>query len=401
MIEILILKLLLFVGLIIAPIQTNHFFLKNSRAYSDAHKIAIYILLCGQFLNLILLFLIWPLFCLFGFLLFLRNEYKTIFSVPSVAFSIPFIFSLISSLWMVSGILDLRLLGYDPLWSLYAALHGCFLGWLFVGSIAFLYKRESRKIYLASCYLIFFCFLLVAFGINGVPYIKRLGVVGLSLILPVLIADYLFHLKVKNSSSVLFAALSFLSLVSSMILALCNEFYPGFPREIAGKSFMAMTHGILNAIITIPCLTLSLLFEKRRTLHQTKKHDSIIFFDDICVLCSRTVQILIKLDQNLRLKYSSLDGKIAKSLPSFRDKNAKESVVFWSNGVLYTRTDAVIHILITLGGIYSILGSTLKLFPLFVLDLIYDLIAKHRYQIFGKRETCFLPTKESKDRFLT
>jgi predicted DCC family thiol-disulfide oxidoreductase YuxK len=52
------------------------------------------------------------------------------------------------------------------------------------------------------------------------------------------------------------------------------------------------------------------------------------------------------------------------------------------------------------------LGGAWKAFYVFILfpapgrDFLYDLIAKSRYKIFGKRDHCMLPTPELKERFL-
>ena len=42
----------------------------------------------------------------------------------------------------------------------------------------------------------------------------------------------------------------------------------------------------------------------------------------------------------------------------------------------------------------------LKIFPTILTDFAYDIIAKNRYKIFGKREVCRIPTNEEKSKFL-
>ncbi len=149
---------------------------------------------------------------------------------------------------------DLHLLGYNRTWSFYAAIHGSFLGWMFVGCLAFLSKRiDSSKLYLSGCYLTFIFFLFVAFGIDGTPYIKPIGVIGFSFIVPLFIGLYAFSLTKENRISRYLAALSFCSIVVSMALALLNEFWVGAPRMAFGIPIMVGAHGFLNAIVTIPC----------------------------------------------------------------------------------------------------------------------------------------------------
>lgn len=269
MAEILILNCFLFVALILAPLVTKTFFLKGSKAYSLGHTISLLILLCGALLNLDHTAVIWPLFCAWGFFLYLKNESKFIFSITGLARCIPFLFSLISSIWLIAGIYDLHLLGYNKAWSFYAALHGIFLGWIFVGCLAFIAgRKKSKKIYALGCYLSLVFFLFVAFGIDGVAYIKRIGVVGFSLLMPLLIGHYLFNLKKKNKLSMALSALSLFSIFLSMTLAILNEFWIGFPKIVADVPVMVLTHGTLNAFLAVPCFFLAIKFER----HETSSH---------------------------------------------------------------------------------------------------------------------------------
>ncbi len=247
----------------LAPLMTNRFFLNNSRAYSILHAISLLALATTVVLDLKFLVVAWPLFCLFGFVLYVKVEFRSLLCVRGVATCIPYVFSLISSLWFVAGVLDLRLLGYDPIWSFYAALHGSFLGWLFVGCLAFLMKREpASNVYLYGCYVVFLFFLLIAFGIDGVPYLKPIGVVGLSFAAPLLIARYAFEFGKRNTTSLLFCLLSLASICLSMSLALLKEFGMAVPGFAFGFPVMVIVHGLLNALVVVPCFYLAIRFER-------------------------------------------------------------------------------------------------------------------------------------------
>jgi predicted DCC family thiol-disulfide oxidoreductase YuxK len=52
-----------------------------------------------------------------------------------------------------------------------------------------------------------------------------------------------------------------------------------------------------------------------------------------------------------------------------------------------------------LGGIWTLAYSFI-IIPAFIRNAIYDLVAKKRYQWFGKRDACMIPTPELKERFL-
>ena len=67
---------------------------------------------------------------------------------------------------------------------------------------------------------------------------------------------------------------------------------------------------------------------------------------------------------------------------------------------LLVRSDAVLFVLTQLGGLWRALALVLKLLPHSLRDFGYNIIARRRYRIFGRSETCILPAPENRDRFL-
>jgi len=55
----------------------------------------------------------------------------------------------------------------------------------------------------------------------------------------------------------------------------------------------------------------------------------------------------------------------------------------------------------TLGGGYKLLRMFLSVFPLAVLNLSYDFIARNRYHLFGKRVSCLIPSDETSNLFIS
>ena len=125
---------------------------------------------------------------------------------------------------------------------------------------------------------------------------------------------------------------------------------------------------------------------------------TIIFFDGICNLCNFTVNLLIDLDKKNNLLYSSLQSEFAKQ--TLKTDQSLDSVLVLKNGKIYKKSNAVFEILSSLGGAYKI-ALLFKFLPSFFLDWIYDLIAKNRYKLFGKTESCKIPTSELKAKFLS
>ena len=63
---------------------------------------------------------------------------------------------------------------------------------------------------------------------------------------------------------------------------------------------------------------------------------------------------------------------------------------FKKGAQLYTKSQAVTRILNELNGIYPLLSKILNILPVCLMDRMYDLVAKYRYQMFGKSNSCFL-----------
>lgn len=126
----------------------------------------------------------------------------------------------------------------------------------------------------------------------------------------------------------------------------------------------------------------------------------VIFFDGFCVLCSRTVALLLKLDHKRIFRFSSLQGKYAHEVLDSRQIEKGASVVLYHNGHSYERAEAVMQILFRLGGIYKFLARVLCLFPLYLLNVLYYLIAHNRYRIFGKNSSCLVPNEKERMLFI-
>lgn len=125
----------------------------------------------------------------------------------------------------------------------------------------------------------------------------------------------------------------------------------------------------------------------------------ILFFDGVCNLCNVFVSFLVERNVKKQIFFSSLQGKAAQEkLPRGLIDNL-ETVVFLEGKSLYVRSDAAIRVLMELGGGWRAL-SVLLYIPKPVRDFIYMLISRNRYSLFGKKETCRLPSSEEKEMFL-
>lgn len=128
----------------------------------------------------------------------------------------------------------------------------------------------------------------------------------------------------------------------------------------------------------------------------------ILFFDGVCGLCNSSVDFAIVRDKNARVFYSPLQGETAKQLLSEEDIQHVDTVVFRpaDGSHLYRRSAAVVRLLWLMTFPWNFCGSILWCIPLPIRDLGYRLIAGSRYRLFGKHETCRIPTPEERTRFL-
>jgi predicted DCC family thiol-disulfide oxidoreductase YuxK len=132
----------------------------------------------------------------------------------------------------------------------------------------------------------------------------------------------------------------------------------------------------------------------------------IVFFDGHCNLCNQLVNWLIRRDHTGSLKFAPLQGVTAKEklppqlLESPTPASGPETVVYFNNGMMTERSTAVLHILRDLGGIWALIGDIGLKVSEVRRDQIYRFVARNRYKIFGRRETCRVPTAEELVRFL-
>lgn len=125
----------------------------------------------------------------------------------------------------------------------------------------------------------------------------------------------------------------------------------------------------------------------------------IIYFDGVCNLCNGFVDFVIQRDKKHLFQFAPLQGKSAQQLLNHQDLGL-DSVVYYDNGDVYKKSIAVLKIASELGAGYRFFSKIASIFPVFILNFLYDFIAKNRYLFFGKKETCRLPTPAERKLFL-
>lgn len=131
------------------------------------------------------------------------------------------------------------------------------------------------------------------------------------------------------------------------------------------------------------------------------KHNQILLFDGLCNLCNDSVNFILKRDKTGKFKFASLQSEFGITLCKNHDidTNRVDSIILIKNDKAFIKSAAVLEILkdLPIGWRGLRLGI---IFPKAIRDYLYDLVAKHRYRIFGKKDECLIPSKNVQDRFL-
>jgi predicted DCC family thiol-disulfide oxidoreductase YuxK len=128
----------------------------------------------------------------------------------------------------------------------------------------------------------------------------------------------------------------------------------------------------------------------------------IVLFDGVCNLCNGAVQFIIRHDKNEKFLFASLQSEIGKRILSLNNLSRDDLKTFLliEDERVYTKSTAALRVIKQLNGFISIL-YTFNVIPKFIRDSIYDLVAKNRYNWFGKKDECMIPTPQLKARFLS
>lgn len=127
----------------------------------------------------------------------------------------------------------------------------------------------------------------------------------------------------------------------------------------------------------------------------------IILFDGVCNFCNASINFVIDHDPEKHFKFAPLQSEIGQDILRKFYKNTEDfdSVILLKDNQLYQKSAAALEITKHLSGSWKYL-SFFSILPTPFLDFFYDIIAKNRYRIFGKADSCRMPTPDLRERFL-
>ena len=136
-----------------------------------------------------------------------------------------------------------------------------------------------------------------------------------------------------------------------------------------------------------------------RWLKPKAKHTGIVYFDGVCGMCNTFIDFLLTQDQNATLRFAPLQGDTAEQNVESKYLKDLNTVVYQEGGKTYSELQAILKSLSSLGGIWKLV-VIFRLLPDFIGNSVYRFVSRNRYQWFGKKDACRMPTAEERERIL-
>jgi predicted DCC family thiol-disulfide oxidoreductase YuxK len=136
----------------------------------------------------------------------------------------------------------------------------------------------------------------------------------------------------------------------------------------------------------------------------------LVVYDGVCGLCNAYIRWLIRRDRKDRLRFIPFQTPAVAALvaagPQEPDRSGAPSSIlvirepFSTQSHVFLRSRAVLTALRELPKPWPAVATFLGLFPVFLADPVYRLIARWRYGIWGKLDSCPIPTPAERAHFL-
>lgn len=131
------------------------------------------------------------------------------------------------------------------------------------------------------------------------------------------------------------------------------------------------------------------------------KDKKIILFDGICNYCNDKINFVIRKDKNDVFRFVPLQSETGQKIIQYLGINPSiDSIILYEPGYAYfIKSEAVFRIIKDLSSSVKVL-LLFTFIPTSIKNIFYDIIARNRYNWFGKKESCMIPTSETRAKFL-
>jgi len=128
---------------------------------------------------------------------------------------------------------------------------------------------------------------------------------------------------------------------------------------------------------------------------------AILLFDGVCNLCNHSVQWVIKYDKARNFRFTSQQSDYGQALLKQHQLSDAllQTLILIENGKAYTQSTAVLRVTRKMDGLWPVLYPLIFV-PRPIRDMVYNYIAKKRYDWFGKMDACMVPAPDQQELFL-
>ena len=136
----------------------------------------------------------------------------------------------------------------------------------------------------------------------------------------------------------------------------------------------------------------------------------LFLYDGLCGFCHGTVQWMLRHDRADRFRFAAQQSDVATEVllrhGVNRDTMLKNNSVYliadWGTDAerLFQRSDVTVQSLLAMGGVWKIVGYGLQAVPHLIRDAGYTLVARNRFRIAGRFETCPIPAPDERAKFV-
>ena len=132
--------------------------------------------------------------------------------------------------------------------------------------------------------------------------------------------------------------------------------------------------------------------------------ETVLLYDGVCGFCNRSVQAIIRHDRRREMKFAALQSEYGSAVVERHPELQKVDSLVLVERVsgeekVSTHSTVALRVAAYLGGAWKLLMIAYVI-PAPVRDVFYNLFARYRYRLFGKYESCPLPSPEIRSRFL-
>jgi predicted DCC family thiol-disulfide oxidoreductase YuxK len=124
-------------------------------------------------------------------------------------------------------------------------------------------------------------------------------------------------------------------------------------------------------------------------------------FDSACVLCSGGVRYTLQHEREPLIRFVAIQSDVGRAMARQHgiDPENPDSFLFVDGEKVLKKSDGVLALIKYLNGPARLLLAG-RFLPRFLRDWLYDRIARNRYRLFGRMQTCLVPDSAMRQRFV-